>query len=320
MNAPAQPLVSVIMIFYNSESFIQEAIDSVFEQTYLNWELILVDDGSEDGSSAIAQQAADMRPGQVCRVEHAGHINQGMSASRNLGLSVARGKYVAFLDADDIYLPQKLEKQVAILEAHPQAGMVFGPSLHWYSWTGRREHTRLDFLRKMNIQPDSLLQPPRLVRAFLFNRVWTPGTCSVLVRRDVIDQVGGFEDSFKGMMEDQIFFYKVGMHATTFAESGTWDRYRQHSGSTSVSAMIEGEYDIFRPNPSYEAFYRWLYTYFKAKHIHSPLLWLGLYRKFWKYRFPWLYRIARPIIRRRHARTTQVPYPPGSGPSENTPV
>ena len=319
MNTPAQPLVSVIMIFFNGKGFIQEAIDSVCDQTYHNWELILVDDGSDDGSSDIAQQEAASRPGQIYYLEHAGHTNQGMSASRNLGLKMARGKYVAFLDADDVYLPQKLEKQVAILEVHPQAGMVFGPSLHWYSWTGYSEHTRLDFFRKMNVQPNSLLKPPRLVQSFLFNRVWTPGTCSVLVRRDLIDQVGGFEDSFKGMMEDQVFFYKVGMNATVFAEGGTWDRYRQHAGSTSVSAVLEGEYDTLRPNPSYEAFYRWLYAYFKDQNVRNPVLWLGLFRKFWKYRFPRLYRIARPIIRRRHAHATQSPFPPDPGHSENKP-
>ena len=80
-----QPLVSVIMIFLNEERFIGEAIDSVFAQTYPKWELILVDDGSSDRSSEIARSIAARHPGQVRYIDHPGHSNLGMSASRNAG-------------------------------------------------------------------------------------------------------------------------------------------------------------------------------------------------------------------------------------------
>jgi glycosyltransferase involved in cell wall biosynthesis len=84
------PLVSVIIIFFNAELFLNEAIDSVLEQDYPNWELLLVDDGSADGSTRIALNAVDRFPKRVTYLEHAAHANRGMSVSRNLGIQHAR--------------------------------------------------------------------------------------------------------------------------------------------------------------------------------------------------------------------------------------
>src|SRR5918997_1425231 len=117
-------LVSTILPFLNAEKFIEEAIESVFAQTYDDWELLLIDDGSTDGSTRIALQYAERHRGRVRYLEHPEHQNRGVSASRNLGISHARGEYVAFLDADDVWLEHKLEQQVAILSSHPEAGMV----------------------------------------------------------------------------------------------------------------------------------------------------------------------------------------------------
>src|SRR5215211_5603498 len=94
----SKPRVSAIIIFLNAEKFIEEAIESVFGQTYDDWELLLVDDGSTDYSTQIALRYAEHYPEKVRYLEHPGHENRGMSAARNLGLSHARGEYVAFLD------------------------------------------------------------------------------------------------------------------------------------------------------------------------------------------------------------------------------
>src|SRR5216684_3354263 len=100
-----RPLTSVIMIFLNAEKFIQEAIESVFAQGYDSWELLLVDDGSTDSSTVLALRYAEQYPVKVRYIEHEGHQNRGMSASRNLGIRHAQGEYLAFLDADDVWLP-----------------------------------------------------------------------------------------------------------------------------------------------------------------------------------------------------------------------
>src|SRR5688500_15389988 len=129
-----RPRVSVIIIFLDVERYLGEAIDSVLQQTYTDWELLLVDDGSKDGSSALARQYAAQRPSQIRYLDHPGHANLGMSASRNLGIEHARGEYVAFLDADDVYLPERLSKHMRVLDTHPEVAMVQSDLIFWYSW------------------------------------------------------------------------------------------------------------------------------------------------------------------------------------------
>src|SRR5689334_20378787 len=140
-NSRMNPVVSVIMIFLNGERFLLEAVRSVLQQTYQSWEILLVDDGSTDASTEIARRFALDSPERIRYLEHAQHANRGMSASRNLGMRYARGAYLAFLDADDIWLPAKLEKQVAILEAHPEAAMAYGPLYFWSEWPGNLGNT-----------------------------------------------------------------------------------------------------------------------------------------------------------------------------------
>ena len=161
------PGVSVIMIFLNEEKFIEEAVRSVFAQSYTNWELLLVDDGSTDASSVMAQRFAQQYPEKVCYLEHAGHTNRGMSASRNVGMRHARGKYIALLDGDDVWLPEKLERQMAIMEAQPDVAMVYGPTEYWYSWTGLAEDTKRDQVPTLNIPLEHALRPADVAHATL---------------------------------------------------------------------------------------------------------------------------------------------------------
>lgn len=111
--------VSVIIPTYNFGNYVLEAIDSVTKQTYEDLELIVVDDGSTDHTSQVLEQAKDSRLVKI-RIK-----NSGVSAARNTGLEAARGKYIAFLDADDRWLPTKLEKQIRMLEQEPSVGLVF---------------------------------------------------------------------------------------------------------------------------------------------------------------------------------------------------
>src|SRR5262245_48750717 len=97
-----RPRVSVLTVFLNAERFLQEAIESVLAQTYGDWELLLVDDGSTDGGSGLARSYAERYPHKVVYLNHGNHSNLGISASQNLGISRARGEYIAFLDSDDV--------------------------------------------------------------------------------------------------------------------------------------------------------------------------------------------------------------------------
>jgi len=194
-----QPLVSVIIIFWNADRFLKEAIESVFAQTYRAWELLLVDDGSNDGSTAIARSYAERDSQHVRYLEHPGHVNRGMSASRNLGIHHAQGQYIAFLDADDVWLPHILEEQVAILEACPEAAMVYGPIEYWYSWTGKPENCKRDYVENLGVPPNAVIEPPRLLPFFLRNKATVPS--GILARRQIIEQLGRFEDSFRANMK-----------------------------------------------------------------------------------------------------------------------
>jgi glycosyltransferase involved in cell wall biosynthesis len=149
-----QPLVSIIIPFFNAQQFLAEAIESVFAQSYNNWELILVDDGSIDRSSEIATGYAK-RHSRVFCLEHKDHSNRGACASRNLGVRTAHGEYIALLDADDVWLPRKLEQQVAILTSQPEAGMVYGATQYWYSWTGEAQAMERDYVRSLGVPPIS---------------------------------------------------------------------------------------------------------------------------------------------------------------------
>ena len=106
-------LVSVIMPNYNGERFLAETIESVLAQTYQNWELLITDDCSTDGSVAIASSYAEKDPRVKLFVQEK---NSGAAEARNRSLSEAKGKWIAFLDSDDVWLPEKLEKQIAFME------------------------------------------------------------------------------------------------------------------------------------------------------------------------------------------------------------
>ncbi|MFW2438939.1 MAG: glycosyltransferase family 2 protein [Arenicellales bacterium] len=111
--------VSVIMPTYNYGKYLAEAISSVFSQSYQDLELIVVDDGSTDNTREVLAQISDPRLTKI-NIE-----NSGVSVARNTGLNAASGKYIAFIDADDRWLPTKLEKQVTLFEAEPSVGLVF---------------------------------------------------------------------------------------------------------------------------------------------------------------------------------------------------
>ena len=151
--------VSVIMIFRDAEAFIAEAIDSVLAQTLSEWELLLVDDGSVDGSGRIAAGYADRWRSKIRVLSHPDRENRGMSAARNLGLRAARGRYVAFLDADDVYLPQRLQRHVEILERMPGVDMVQSELIHWYSWEPAAVRKDDDYVRPFLRPDDHLLTP-----------------------------------------------------------------------------------------------------------------------------------------------------------------
>ena len=281
----SNPLVSVVMIFLNAEKFIQEAIESVFAQNYANWELLLVDDGSTDNSTKIAMQFTEQSPSKVHYLDHAGHQNRGMSASRNLGIYKAKGEYIAFLDADDVWLAHKLEQQVAILNLHPEAAMIYGSTQYWYSWTGNPEDIQRDFQPELGLQSNTLFKPPTLFTlCYPLGKATAPCPSDILLRRKVVLHVGGFEESFRGMYEDQAFLTKVYLKASVFVASQCWDRYRVHPDSCCSVVNKMGQYHSIRL-----FFLNWLTEYLSKQGIKDTQVWKTLQKALWPYRYPVLY-------------------------------
>jgi glycosyltransferase involved in cell wall biosynthesis len=272
-------LVSVIMIFLNEERFIQEAIESVLAQTYDNWELLLVDDGSTDGSTDIAQHYVSHYPGRMHYLEHPNHRNRGMSASRNLGLGHAKGGYLAFLDGDDVWLPHKLERQVTIMASQPEAAMVYGKTEYWYSWTASAAGRRRDFVQHHGIEANTLYRPPLLLTLFLGRKAAIPCVCSVLMRRKFLQRTGGFEEDFPGLYEDQVSYAKVCLEAPVFVSEESWDRYRQHSQSYCSTAENAGQ--ILTAHRTYLT---WLAGYLSKRGHRNTEVWQALQRELWLYR------------------------------------
>ena len=286
MKGSSQPLVSVIIIFLNAERFIEEAIESVFAQTYPNWELLLVDDGSADGSTAIACRYAHRYPAKVRYLEHAGHQNRGMSAARNLGICNATGSYIALLDADDAWFENIIEDQVATLEAHPEAAMVYGPLHWWYSWTGDPDDRLRDYIENLGVPPDTLVEPPTLLALFLQDKAAVPS--GIMVRREIVGRVGGFEDAFRGEYEDQVFCAKICLCAAVFASSRSWYKYRQHPDSC-VSIGLKTRQTF----SARQVFLDWLAAYLTAQGVNDREVWRALRHELWPYRHPILDRLVR---------------------------
>jgi glycosyltransferase involved in cell wall biosynthesis len=284
----SRPLVSAIIIFLNEEEFIEEAIESVFAQTYNHWELLLVDDGSDDKSSEIVCRYAGKYPNKVRYLEHDGHENRGMSASRNLGVRNAKGKYISYLDGDDVWLPNMLEKQVVILESQPQAAMVSAPLQLWHSWTGEPEDMHRDTVYGlepgvMHPYGDTLVRPPKLLNLFLRDERFIPS--SVIVRRDVIESVGGYEDVFRDGFSDAVVFVKICLSSTVFVSNECYYKYRKHSESYTYKAWQTGEFRSSRL-----VYLNWIEQYFLEQGIKDPEIWLAFKQH------PRLHRLKEKVI------------------------
>lgn len=275
-----RPLVSVIIIFLNEERFIEEAFKSVFSQTYPNWELLFIDDGSTDGSPEITRRLAKEYPDKVRYLEHPDHQNRGMSASRNLGIRNAKGEYIAFLDADDIWVAEKLEQQVAILNTCPEAAMVYGRTQIWHSWTGKAEDVDQDYFYDLGVQPNSLIEPPTLFISLLQNKHQSPTTCNILVRREVFDSIGQFEEAFRTMYEDQVFFAKVLLKAPVYVANECWAKYRQHPESCSSEAETQQYFVARLP------FLSWLGNYLSEQKVQEAQVWKTFKWELWQCRHP----------------------------------
>lgn len=175
------PRVSVVVPTYNRGHLIGQALDSVLAQTYRNFEVIVVDDGSTDDTLSVLA-----RYGDRIRVISQPNWGQGGSYARNAGIHEATGEFIAFLDSDDLWLPEKLERQIAVLDADPNLAWVYSDSEAFDGDTGR-----LVLRQSVNHR---LYEGDVLEKLFVENFI---ASITLVVHRTVFEQVGDFWPSPK---------------------------------------------------------------------------------------------------------------------------
>ena len=193
LETPATPRVTVVMAAYNAAQFLREAVSSVLSQTYQNFEIIVVDDASSDNSLSILQGFGDSR---MRIIRH--HTNIGAALSRNEALSGARGEFVAIMDADDVCAPNRLERQVAFLDANPLVGLV-----------GCGVYDNID-ASGVVLYTSYLPEDNETIQRTLVER-WCFLHPSIMFRRALHVLVGGYRKAF-GVAEDHDFILRILEH------------------------------------------------------------------------------------------------------------
>ena len=210
------PLVSVVIPTYETAPLIREAVDSVLDQTYRNYEIIVVNDGSPDTPELerALEPVAD-------RIRYLKQENRGVSSARNTGIRAARGELIAFLDSDDAFFPHYLERQLSYLETYPDLDVVYPDALivgHGVN-VGRRW---------MDVSPS---RGSVTFEALVLQRCYVP--IFALVRRSVFDEVGLFDEALRSSEDFEVWLRvvkagrRVGYHRDVLV------RYRHRPGSLS---------------------------------------------------------------------------------------
>lgn len=213
------PRVSVIMNCLNCQEFVREALDSVLAQSCTDWEVIFWDNASQDASGAIVQRYGDPRI-RYCRGEH----TVPLGAARNLAIAQARGAFIAFLDCDDRWFPEKLALQLVCFDRHPEVDFVYG------NYFRLLDGERVPHPALKGAQPSG-----KVFAAFL--KHYPVNLQTVLVRRSALDGLDGLFDPTLEVSEE----YDLFMRLLYRSEAGYLDRplveYRIHAGMASVRRM-----------------------------------------------------------------------------------
>ena len=196
-----RPNVSVIIPVYNGERYLKETIESVLNQTDQNFELIIVDDASTDGSYKIIKAFHQKHPDKIKIIKHS--KNKGCpAASRNTGIKIAKGRYIALMDQDDMWLPKKLEEQLKVIEKSSKIGLV-ATNARVY------DHHKKQYLGHnwKNIKNLSLLN--KTERLLKENFILTGSMA--LIRKEFFDQYGLLDENFK-IADDYDLWFRISQH------------------------------------------------------------------------------------------------------------
>jgi len=220
----SDPLVSVVIPAYNSAAVLGDAIDSVMTQSYSPIEIIVVDDGSSDATAKVVWNYSEVR--------YLRQSNRGPSAARNHGIAEARGEYIAFLDADDVWLPRKLAEQMSVLEYHSGAGLVFA-DMQFFSAAAAAQVSMFEthgFTAEFFGQDNRVIDAPsKLVRTNFIP------TSTVLAPKSALVKAGGFDEQFT-KSEDWDLWLRIALRWPIVYSPKVLMMKRVHEINTSLDA------------------------------------------------------------------------------------
>jgi GT2 family glycosyltransferase len=218
----ADPLVSVIIPTYNYGRFVSEAINSVLAQTFQDFEIIVVDGGSTDDTRSIVEAMGR-------QVQYIYQENLGPIVARNTGIRTARGRYIAFLDADDLWLPHKLERQVELMNRHPEVGLVYSTIYQFESKSGAI----------VGEYPVADCRAGHVLRD-LYLHCFVPSP-TPLVRKSVLDDVGLFDEEIRYGSEDWDLWLRIAARYQFAFVPEPLAKYRYHASHRSKEGHLRRE-------------------------------------------------------------------------------
>ena len=211
------PLISVIVPVFNGEKTIKETIDSVLKQTFTDFELLVINDGSQDLTVEVVEKIQDSR------IQVYSYPNAGLAASRNRGIDRSTGEYIAFIDADDLWTPDKLEAQFNALKSHPEAAVA-------YSWTDYIDEYSQFLGKGGHITVNGNIYPHLLLTDLLENG------SNPLIRKQAFIEVGNFDESLSAA-EDWDMLLRLAIRYHFIAVSSPQVLYRISSNSMSFNVL-----------------------------------------------------------------------------------
>jgi len=225
------PLVSVVMPAYNAEKYISEAIESILNQSFKDFEFIIIDDGSTDKTWEIIQNYAK-KDERIVPIKNEANIN--VSQTRNKGIYLAKGKYIVWADSDDTSLPERIKKQVDFMEGNKEVGLC-GSFMEFFGYSEKKSLRKYsdkdEVLRKLIFRQNPVAQP------------------ACIMRTDVLKKSGNYPNL--PLSEDLFVFFKMGEISKFSNIQEVLVRYRVHSGSLTNSRLKSMELNTIKIRKSF---------------------------------------------------------------------
>jgi glycosyltransferase involved in cell wall biosynthesis len=198
------------MPLYNGEKYLDAAISSVVAQTFIHWHLYIVNDGSKDNSYAKAR-AWSARDARIFVLQHTNRLNKGVSASRNLGIQQSSSEFIALIDCDDVWLPEKLSKQIDVLKTNANVGLAYSEAQVIDQQGNLVNGVQDQYIKRPAIfgAAPCIMQPFNGMQAFLSNEIFWVPVSTPECRRRVLEKIPLFNEALHYQLEDTLFFLNI---------------------------------------------------------------------------------------------------------------